>query len=259
MRRAVLTVIFVIVCATIYSQRIVSLAPSITHTLKQLGAGDKIVGQTSYCPATNDQSAIVGDVLTINIEKIAALKPDIVFTMSFTQQQTIEKMRSLGIKVIDYPTPRNFDEICRQTVQIARHIKRMHYAVQLINKERNTIDSITQSMPAAGKKVMIQIGTRPLFAATPDTYIGEFIKRCRCTNIIAVGNAMASKEYVISAKPDVLIISTMGGAFTEDEELWKSTTEAKVRIIDENACCPTPTFYREALQQIANFITDDEE
>ena len=67
--------------------RIVSLAPSVTHTLQQMGLDASVVGRTSYCPAPlpGNSSRIIGNVLEVNIEEILLLRPDIVFCMAFTK------------------------------------------------------------------------------------------------------------------------------------------------------------------------------
>ena len=52
--------------------RIVSLSPSITYNLQQMGADSCIVGRTSFCPLPQEgnSSEIVGNVLEVNLEKI---------------------------------------------------------------------------------------------------------------------------------------------------------------------------------------------
>ena len=69
------------------AQRIVSLVPSATYALEQIGAGYKVVGRTSYCPKSN-ASAIVGDAISTNIESIVALNPNTVIASNFTKQST---------------------------------------------------------------------------------------------------------------------------------------------------------------------------
>ena len=61
-------------------QRIISLAPSITEMLFALQMGERVVGVTSYCdfPAAAKTKEKVGDTLKPNLERLIALKPDLV-------------------------------------------------------------------------------------------------------------------------------------------------------------------------------------
>ncbi|MEI6100779.1 MAG: ABC transporter substrate-binding protein, partial [Eubacteriales bacterium] len=63
------------------TDKIVSLAPSTTETLYALDVGDRIIGVDSYSdyPAEAKSKTVVGDFNGPNVEKIVALKPDIVF------------------------------------------------------------------------------------------------------------------------------------------------------------------------------------
>ncbi len=100
--------------------RVISLAPSVTENIYLVGAQDKLVGCTSYCTqAVADGIEQVGSTIDVNIEKILTLKPDLVITMLMTKTQDIEAMHKLGIKVEVIPSPKNFEEICDQTMHIA--------------------------------------------------------------------------------------------------------------------------------------------
>src|ERR1044071_8624450 len=83
-------------------QRIISLAPSVTETLFALGLGDRVVGVTSYCdyPPEVAHKEKVGDTLRPSIEKIVALKPDLVIASTSSQlEQFILDFDKVGIPV----------------------------------------------------------------------------------------------------------------------------------------------------------------
>ena len=63
-----------------HPQRLISLAPSITETLFALGLGESVVGNTDYCeyPPEAKLKPHVGPILNPNLERIVALKPDLV-------------------------------------------------------------------------------------------------------------------------------------------------------------------------------------
>src|SRR5260221_14706157 len=67
--------------------RAVSLAPSLTENIFAVGAGDRLVGVTSYCNYPEQAKLIqkVGDTISPNLEMIVALKPDVVFVSTASQ------------------------------------------------------------------------------------------------------------------------------------------------------------------------------
>ena len=97
-------------------QRIISLAPSLTKNLYLLDAEDLLVGCTSYCSLQSGTDAeVVASAVQVNYEKAVILKPDMVITTSLTKPKTIDTFRKLGVKVLEFPTPKSFSEICEQT------------------------------------------------------------------------------------------------------------------------------------------------
>src|SRR5437867_8908882 len=81
--------------------RIVSAAPSITEILFALGAGDQIVGDTTYCnyPEAAKAKAKIGGFTTPNVEAILALRPDQVI-MTKARPDVAQKLRQTGIDVL---------------------------------------------------------------------------------------------------------------------------------------------------------------
>src|SRR6267142_2020906 len=81
--------------------RIVSVAPAITEMLFALGAGDQIVGVTTYCnyPEAAKAKPKIGGFTTPNVEAILALRPDRVFMMK-SRPDVAQKLRQTGIDVL---------------------------------------------------------------------------------------------------------------------------------------------------------------
>src|SRR5437667_4954962 len=82
--------------------RIVSVAPAITEILFALGAGDQIVGVTTYCnyPEAAKAKPKIGGFTTPNLEAILALRPDQVFMMK-NRPDVAQKLRQTGIEVVE--------------------------------------------------------------------------------------------------------------------------------------------------------------
>ena len=84
-------------------QRIISLAPSITEILFAVGAGDRVVGVSTYCDYPPEATRIdrIGTFLQPNIERILAKRPDLVIGVPSPSNRTsVEHMQQLGLRVL---------------------------------------------------------------------------------------------------------------------------------------------------------------
>ncbi|MDX1285606.1 MAG: helical backbone metal receptor, partial [Draconibacterium sp.] len=146
-------------------QRVISLTPSITENIYLLDAEDKLVGCTNYCElAVSDGKEIIGSTIDINIEKILALKPDLVLTMELTKPQDVEAIKKLGINIVVYKSPKSFDEICEQTIQISKLIGTEDNGLRVINEAKRKVSSLKEKMiTLESRKMFFQIGANPTF------------------------------------------------------------------------------------------------
>ena len=85
-------------------QRIVSLVPSDTYSLLRLGAKGRLVGRTRYCIAPPGEVAaipIVGGTKDADVDKIAALEPDLVVAnQEENSKKDIQRLQALGLRVL---------------------------------------------------------------------------------------------------------------------------------------------------------------
>jgi ABC-type Fe3+-hydroxamate transport system substrate-binding protein len=259
---------FSVVSLTCFSQnakRVISLAPSITENLYLIGAQNKLVGCTSFCTlAIADGKEQIGSTVDVNIEKILMLQPDLVLAMLLTKPQDIETMRKLGIKVEVIPTPRNFSEICSQTIEIAKLVGCENAAKEIVQKSKLTVDSLKQKSGQHRKKLKIffQLGSNPIFTVLENTFMNDFILLCNGENIAnGLTKGSVTRESVLMKNPDVIIVATMGGFGAEEQKLWKSypglkaAKNNKIFLIDsETACSPTPVNFVKAFTDVVNFV-----
>jgi iron complex transport system substrate-binding protein len=257
--------IFPIFGFTQNSKRVISLAPSITENLYLIGAQNKLVGCTSFCTlAIADGKPQVGSTVDVNIEKILMLKPDLVLAMLLTKPQDIETMRRLGIKVEVIPTPKNFEEICSQTIQVAKLVGSENIANELVQKSKHTVDSLKQQIrPHSIKpKIFFQLGSNPIFTVLENTFMNDFILLCNGENIAnGLTKGSVTRESVLLKNPDVIIVATMGGFGAEEQKVWKSYAglkagkNNKIFLIDsETACSPTPINFVKAFSDVVKFV-----
>lgn len=258
-RRLLLLLAILFVCCPALSQRVVSLLPSATFSAVQMGADANIVGRTSYCPKASAGvvSSVVGDAMTVNVEAIVALSPDVVIASPFTSLPVVQRLRSLGIKVVSFPTPKDFDEVCSQFLEVGRLSAHEAEASRVVKREREAVASIcAKALSNHYHSFYFQIGANPMWGATPDYFISDIASMLGGTNVLSVGEGACSREAVVARRPDVVVVSSLGGLAAGEVGVWGRVSKARAVIVDENVlCCPTPVFFRQSLQCVADALS----
>lgn len=243
-------------------QRIISLSPSITENLFLLGAGDKLVAVTIYCPADAKNKTKIGTILAPNIEKIVSLKPDLILATSINRPQTINKLTGLGMKVQVLPTEKRFTDIEKNFIILGELVNKKREAVKIIEQIKKEINDIRKKGGTSKPKVFCQIGANPLVTLGKETFIDEMIALAGGVNIAKnTGYFRYSREDVINQNPEVIILVTMG-EYTESElKVWQkykniqAVEKDRIHIIPaDDVCRPTPTAFLEGLKKISEIL-----
>ncbi|MCM8831964.1 MAG: ABC transporter substrate-binding protein, partial [Candidatus Omnitrophica bacterium] len=209
----------------------------------------------------------VGTVVDVNVEKIFSLKPDLVLATPLAKQKDIEKLKKLGIRVITFPTAKNFAQICEQFLELGRIVGKERKAKEIIEEIQKRVVSIKEKTKNLDRqKVLVQVGARPLWIATKDTFINDFIEFAGGENIGSSTNGIYSKEKVLLDNPDVIIITTMGIVGKKEKEAWKkyktinAVKNNRIYIIDSyKLCSPTPVSFVETLKEMINILHPNDE
>lgn len=254
--------------------RIVSLAPSVTYTLQQIGLDASVVGRTSYCPAPlpGNSSRVIGNVLEVNLEEILLLQPDIVFCMAFTKEETMRKLESLGVEVKAFDTPESFEEICAQTLEIGGLVGEEERVKVWVEEERFKVAEISRAAlerlawrtdsTSVPRKTFFQIGNNPVFPVIERTYMNEYMSMLGLENVVKdyKGGGL-SRETVLALQPEIMFVSRMSGEGEKVLEEWKqypsvpAVAAGRLLLVDDTkACCPTPLFFRETLQTFVDYL-----
>jgi iron complex transport system substrate-binding protein len=246
-------------------KRIVSLSPAITEALYVLGLEDAIVGVTIYChkPPRAQTKEKIGTLMEPDIEKIVSLKPDLVLAMTLTSPKEIQKLKNLGLKVVTFQIPQDFSLLCDFFLQLGRVVGKEIDSRRLIIKAKDNVSEITKKAASLPKqKILIQIGSKPLYVATNKYFINDYIKFAGGTNIFQnAGLGSVSMEEVIKRNPDIIIIATMGISGEIERNTWKqfATIEAvknnRVYVVDpDRLCSPTPISFAGYLAEIVGLL-----
>jgi len=246
-------------------KRIVSLAPSLTESIYLLEKGPNLVGNTIYCNSPEDakNKKRVASAVDVNIEEVVRLNPDLIVATHLTDHRAIKKFKSLGIDIATFAQPYSFNQMTKQFLCLGKKLGQGQLAENLINKARNRINSLIGHLDAVKKqKVFVQLGARPLYAATRESFVNDLVTLAKGINIAAnQKNGIYSKEKVLAKNPDVILITSMGMTGEEEKKRWlrfgslKASQTNRIHILDsELFCSPTVESFADALQQLIQLL-----
>lgn len=221
-------------------QRIVSLAPSITEILFALGVGDRVAGVTSYCdyPQEARQKPPVGDTLKPSVEKMIALKADLVIISTASQvEASFRRLEELGIPVY-VSNPRNIDDVIESIAKIGELIEARERANQLTAELRRRVATVQSRIAEAPRpSVLVILGTEPLITAGAASFINDLITRAGGRSISADDNAdypQYSVETVIARRPEIILLQTGGSELSERLRQTPAARSNRVYHIDDD-------------------------
>ena len=189
-------------------QRIVSLLPSLTEMVCDLGQCQRLVGVDRYSnfPAQVKRLAQVGGGLDPQIEAIVALKPDVVLLA--TSSPAIARLESLGLKVLALEPKRHAD--VRRTLDVLGQLLAEPDAQRVWRKIDTQLNAVAASLPARAKplRIYFEVNSAP-YAAGEASFIGETLTRLGVANIVPAHLGPFPKlnpEFVVRANPDVILL-----------------------------------------------------
>lgn len=209
------------------AQRIVSLAPHITELLFSVGAGAQVIAVSAHSdfPKAARHLPSVGSYLGLDIERIVALKPDLVIAwQSGNPAGQIERLERFGIRVFR-SEPKTFEDITSTLERFGRLTG--HTALGLENAAafRQQVSTLRQQYAHRPKvRVFYQIMQQPLMTVGGEHLISKAIDLCAGINIFATLQALAPQvnlETVIGADPQVIVAAAVSGVASIDWSLWQ--------------------------------------
>lgn len=196
-------------------QRIVSLAPSNTELLTSLGLLDHMVGVTDVCdyPPAVQNITRIGGYSAISTEKVAAARPDLVVASDITPQETVSRLRGLGLTVV-VVSPHDIDDMIRDVGVLGTLTGTETRADELAANLTTRLSAVASASPKTGKPTMAHVVWHsPLYVSGNDTLQNDVIDHAGGTNRFSgtSGWGTVSLEEFLTANPDIIIVNGGGG------------------------------------------------
>jgi iron complex transport system substrate-binding protein len=210
--------------------RIISLAPHITELLYEVGSGDRVVGATAYSdyPTAASKLPRVGGLAGIDIERVIALKPDLVIAwQSGTSQAQLELIERVGIPVFR-SEPHTLDDVATSMERFGVLSGRVDRGRQVATAFRARVEELRDRYARrAPVRVFYQVWNDPLMTIGGTQLTTQVIDLCGGHNIFASLTTLApivDVEAVIAADPQLIATTSESADHRRDLAIWSRWT-----------------------------------
>jgi iron complex transport system substrate-binding protein len=234
----------------------------LTEIVFAVGAGDRLVGVTTFCdyPAEAQKIRKIGDTQTPNIENIIALKPQVVLVSTASQMENFSKtVEQQGIAVF-VTNPNSLDDIYKSVYQIGEIFGKDEKAREVVGELKKRVSDVEmQTASAEDVKVFLQISKEPLFTVGKNSFMTDLISRAggaSITSNIETAYPNLSKETALALNPEAIILSDSEDNREPNDAFKNSPAVRNGKVFKINADLisrPAPRIV-DALEQMAKAL-----
>jgi len=193
--------------------RIVSLAPHATELIYAAGAGPAVVGVLAHSdwPVAARALPHVGDAAALDIERIVALKPDLVVTWPYTIPAQVAQLRTFGIPV--YTTDaRSANDIIDDVERLATLAGTAAAAAPAVAAMRARMTALERRRAGVRVvRVFYQLGDKPMYTVGKPQLITQALRVCGGVNVfgaVDVAAPLVNVEAVLATRPEAILAGT---------------------------------------------------
>ncbi|MFN2515392.1 MAG: ABC transporter substrate-binding protein [Pyrinomonadaceae bacterium] len=202
-------------------ERIASLAPNLTEIVYAVGAGDRLVGNTTFCDYPPEAKNVekVGDTLQPSIERILALRPQLVLVSTASQLEAFTKQldeHDIAVYVTD---PGDLEGVFRSIISVGDLLNESLAAAELVKQLRARSETVERAVAGlAPVSVFFQLSGQPLYTAGRSSFVTNLIERAGGRSVTSDVHAAwprLSDERALASRPEAVIMlsgDAMGAA-----------------------------------------------
>lgn len=217
-------------------KRIISLVPSQTELLFDLGLDDEIVGITKFCVHPSEKirnKTKVGGTKKFSIEKIHDLQPDLIIGNKEEnyQEGIAELQKQYPVWMSDISS---LHDACAMIIEVGRIVNRAAEAGVMAEKIKSGFSQLT--VDAKPKRIAYFIWRNPFMVAAQGTFIHEMLTRLGVVNVFNHLNRYPeiTKDQLAEQTPDFIFLSSEPYPFSEKHfgEMLEIVPGARVVVVD---------------------------
>lgn len=247
-----------------YPEKIISIAPAITEILFALGLNEEIIGVSDYCdfPEAAQAKEKMGGFEDPNLEVIVANNPDLVFASAGVQEELIQKLEEVNIKVVVLDAD-NIRQVIDNILISGTITGKRAAAEELAADMKERMEEIINKVKDQPKpKVFFEIWDDPLMTAGSGSFIHNIIEDAGGVNVASDSSERYytySRENLLEVDPDIYIINTH--SHTPDDiinrngyHVLSAVQNNKVFTIDDNLISRAGPRVIQGLEEMAKII-----
>jgi iron complex transport system substrate-binding protein len=245
------------------ARRVITLAPGLTELVFAAGAGGRLVGADSASDYPVESRVVprVGDASGIDLERVLALRPDLVLAwLSGNKPTDLARLRKLSVPLF-LSEPRSLDDVPR-TLRIVGNLLDSETTA---NKQAVAFEqrlAALRARYAQGRMltVFVEIWHQPLMTVNREQLVSDVLRTCAAHNIFGDLPALAGPvalERVLAADPDGILSAT---GVDEDIESWRrlrslrATRDSRILRVDPDALTRATPRILDAAEQICGWL-----
>lgn len=235
-----------------YPRRIVSLSPDLTEIIYGVGALSRVVGVSNYDTYPPEVAKIprMGQLHSPSLEKLAAVRPDLVIINSAQAPFLEESLKDLGLHILK-TSNKSIGEVYEAMLAIGHATGNDREAAKLVADTRDGLERVRRTTASLPRRRVIMIvnrtpGTlRDLSSATDGSYLADLVDiaggRIAIPRVVS-GYARLGKEELLATNPDLILDFVHGPKSTlagDPLDAWRELPELKAvrqhRVLGVNA------------------------
>jgi iron complex transport system substrate-binding protein len=202
-------------------ERFVSLAPNLTEIAYAVGAGDRLVGNTTFCdyPAEAKNVVRVGDTLQPSIERLLALRPQLVLVSTASQLEAFTKQLNEHQIAVYVTDPRDLEGVFRSILSVGDLLNESVAASDLVKQLRARAEKVERAVAGLPTvSVFFQLSGQPLYTAGKSSFVTNLIERAGGRSVTSDVNEAwprLSDEAALASRPEAVMMlsgDAMGAA-----------------------------------------------
>lgn len=217
-------------------KRIISLVPSQTELLVDMGLEENILGITKFCvhpKYLRKTKTIVGGTKQVKLEKIKALKPDIILcNKEENTKEMVEELEEIApVHVSDIIKIEDAFTLIYQYGEIFQKEDLVQTMVDSVKKKIAVLNEQLEDKPV--KKVAYFIWKKPLMVAGTDTFINELLRLNKFENVFKTSRYPETNLEELKTKNlDLLLLSSEPFPFQEKHKKYFSELNVEIKLVD---------------------------
>lgn len=217
-------------------KRIISVVPSQTELLYDLGLDEEVIGITKFCIHPDNwfrNKTRIGGTKNLNIDKILSLSPDLIIANK--EENTQEQIEALAAYApVWISNIGNLDEALEMIISVGAISSRTDAANLIAKNIKAGIENLKAASTA--KRVAYLIWREPWMTAGGDTFISDIIERMGWVNVFKEQQRYPeiTSQIMAESKPDTVLLSSEPYPFKEKHiaEVQVVLPKSEIKLVD---------------------------